>query len=75
MGDCHWGRYSNSATGTLLYSHCCHVFICLTLGYEHKDEYVRTLILACLLNHHPRFHAYPACRSPRSHVKPCSAVC
>ena len=51
--DCHWGPSANSDKSTMSYYRCLQVLICLTLGYEHKVEYVRTLLVARLISHHP----------------------
>ena len=69
--DCHWGPYTNTNMSTMLYSRCLHVLIRLTLGYEHKVEYVRTLVIARLLNHHPWFSQIPGV--PFSE-EPCEAM-
>ena len=57
--DGHWGSHANSNM-RMLYSRCLRVLIRLTLGYDHHIEYLRTLMVARLLNHHPWFHAYLA---------------
>ena len=54
--DCLWG---SSANCNALYSRCLHVLISVTLGYERKVGYVRTLMVVRLLNHHPWFSRLP----------------
>ena len=58
VADRHWGSYATSNMSTT-YSRRLHVLIRLTLGYEHKVEYARTLMVARLVNHHPWFSSLP----------------
>ena len=71
VGNCHWGNYANSNMSTVLFSRCLHVYIRLRFGYEHKVEYVCTLMVARLLNHHPWFSHLPGLPSSE---EPCEAM-
>ena len=47
--DCHWSAQGEHHTAGPLLSRCLHVLLRLTLGYEDKVEYVRTILVARLL--------------------------
>ena len=75
--DCHWGPYVNCIVSTLLYQCWLHVFIRLTLGYEHKIKFICTFMVALLRNHHPWFSRLPGlpfseepCEPRLSHLLP-----
>ena len=47
--DCHWSAQGEQHAAGPLLSRCLHVLLRLTLGYEDKVEYVRTIVVARLL--------------------------
>ena len=47
--DCHWSAEGEQHAAGPLLSRCLHVLPRLTLGYEDKVEYVRTIVVARLL--------------------------
>ena len=47
--DCHWSAHGEQHPAGPLLSRCLHVLLRLTLGYEDKIEYVRTIVVARLL--------------------------
>ena len=68
------GRYANSDVSTLSYSRCLCVLIRLPLGLEHKGEYVRTFMVARLLNQYPWFSCLPGVpfhKEPREAMLSC----
>ena len=47
--DCHWSAQGEQHAAGPLLSRCLHVLLSLTLDYEDKVEYVRTIVVARLL--------------------------
>ena len=72
--DCHWSPQGEQHAAGPLLSCCLHVLVRLTLGYEDKVEYVRTIVVARLLWSHwfarlPRVaHTEEPCEAPLSRV-------